>query len=259
MSDDIRVEISNTPGMFGCSLIGKRDIDEDFIICGNFGDIRAGILCDGMGGGSKGDVVSKIVAKGFLRGIKSFYDQKPDQWLSENMRHKAYNTLIGKCHDAVVRMSGKAGSSGTTITAVISTYQMKKPIFADIIHMGDSRCYDITELPATIITNDHSVTGDMLRAKYIDIHEISETSGNNILTRNIGDEHNSKAEISTIPLENDTKFLICCDGVWSPLHQENGLLLPDPPHDNQKSVDDIVNRALEEGSTDNCSALIINC
>ena len=47
--DESRVEISATPGMFGSSLCGKREIDEDFIACGDFFGVRVAVLCDGMG------------------------------------------------------------------------------------------------------------------------------------------------------------------------------------------------------------------
>ncbi len=252
-----RVNILKTKRMFGASLKGKRKKDEDYIQGLVIKNVEIGILCDGMGGGDDGEIVSKAVSETFAKGIKIVLDKREERWMSKKYRHDTYAKLIKLSHQKVSSISTGKGKSGTTLTSVVITYENKKPKFIDLIHIGDSRCYEIKDSKIELLTADHSVTGDMVKAEYIDIHEISETAGNNSLTRSIGDENESLADILTLEINNQYSYLICCDGVWDPLHKKDGLWVPNEIIDGQKYVDMIVNEALRRGSTDNCSALLI--
>ena len=258
MSDSDRVETNNVPGMFAASLTGERERDEDFVVCGEFGNVRVGVLCDGMGGAEDGELASQGAAMAFVEGVGSIVSNRAEEWGSQEFRHSAYAELMLECHATVNPVAGGQGRSGTTLTALVITLNEGKPTHADLVHIGDSRCYRVAEGRPEILTHDHSVTGDMLRADYIKLHEIPETAGNNALTRSLGDEAASLADISTLEISPGDTFLLCCDGVWGPLHTEAGLWLPDAPLGQQPAIEALVNEALERGSTDNCSALSIN-
>ena len=258
MSDLDRIEIAGTKGMFATSLKGKREIDEDFVACGDFGGVRVGVICDGMGGGEMGDRASEIVATGFVKGVGIEFSKKSETWRSEKIRHTSYRKIIIKCHEVLNAISRAPGRSGTTITALVTTYGDGRALFADIIQMGDSRCYRIRSDGADLLTEDHTVSGNMHRSGFIKIHEIQKTSGSNSLTRNVGDESGSEPDISSIDIGEDHEFLLCCDGVWGSLHGKDGLWLPEVPICSQESTDSFVKRAIEMGSTDNCSVLAID-
>ncbi len=256
MSEPGRVDLAGAKWAFGASLTGKRERDEDFVACEDFGGVRIGVLCDGMGGGKSGEMASEIAARGFLRGIGSLLGKRSVWWELEEKRRDAYAKLVEKCHDAVCSMAGGAGISGTTLTAIVASYDNGTLGFVDLIHIGDSRCYEVCSGAPRLVTRDHSVTGDMVRAGYIEIHEIEETSGRNTLTRNIGDENRSMADITTLELEGNCCFLLCCDGVWGPLHGKSGFWRVED-FCSQHSADEIVAESIKRGSTDNCSVLIL--
>ena len=184
--------------------------------------------------------------------------QEPQKWSVENWRHGAYKKLIARCHDSVDEMAGGRGVSGTTITALVFTISHGITPQVDIVNLGDSRCYKMDEEGTSLLTHDHSLTGDMARAGYIEIHEIPDTAGSSALTRNVGDEARSEPDLFTINLTEEAGFILCCDGVWDPLHGPEGLWLPDCNPFSQKAADLIVEEAIKRGSTDNCSVLIFN-
>ena len=258
MASEGRVQISGARGMYGASLCGKREIDEDFIACGEFGPVRVAVICDGMGGMERGEDASEIVARGFVKAIGSLAAKSPQKWSVENWRHGAYKKLIARCHDSVDEMAGGRGVSGTTITALVFTVSHGITPQVDIVNLGDSRCYKMDEEGTSLLTHDHSLTGDMARAGYIEIHEIPDTAGSSALTRNVGDEARSEPDLFTINLTEEAGFILCCDGVWDPLHGPEGLWLPDCNPFSQKAADLIVEEAIKRGSTDNCSVLIFN-
>ena len=258
MSEPGRVDLAGTRGMFGYSLTGKRESDQDFVACGEFGGVRAGVICDGMGGVRSGEKASKIAASIFVRRIGALSKKGRRFWLSEKKRHTAYRNLIEDCHQSVSDMAGGAGLSGTTLTAVVAVFRKGSLSSIDLVHMGDCRCYFLSDGGARLMTEDHSVTGDMVRAGYIDVHEIEETSGKNTLTKHIGDEAGSEADVSSLDVDGGSRFLLCCDGVWGPLHKSDGIWLPDGDVASQSAVEEIVQEAIERGSTDNCSALVVD-
>ena len=91
--------------------------------------VRVAVLCDGMGGEASGEVSSKLVAGGFVKGIGSLYTNRSEEWAESEWRHKAYRKLVEKCHDSVNRVAGGPGFSGTTLTAVVLTFEGKSFIF----------------------------------------------------------------------------------------------------------------------------------
>jgi len=255
--NDLRTDISGNK-MYGKSIIGKREKDEDFIASREFDNLRIGIICDGMGGEEKGEISSENVAKGFLKAIYSLYSKNTSKWYSEKFRFNAYKKIVEKCHEIVVKIAGENKRSGTTLTAVILTYENMKPKFADIIHIGDSRCYHIEDGKVELLTDDHTVTGGMYRARYIELFEIPETPGNNSLTKHIGDEQKSLPDIKSIDFTLNSIFLLCCDGVWGPLHTKDGFWLPNNKNLQQEEANEIVDYAIKKGSSDNCSVLILH-
>ena len=256
MSGSERVDLAEASWAFGASETGKRERDEDYVSCDEFGNVRVGVLCDGMGGGQSGELASEIAARVFITGVRRIVDELGSSWPDGEARHEAYAEVIGHCHESVGGISG-GGASGTTLTAVVATFDEGGTPSIDLVHIGDSRCYRVLDGRAELLTNDHSVTGDMVRAGYIQMHEIEETSGKNTLTKNIGDEGSSKADVSTISSEGGS-FLLCCDGVWGPLHGVSGLWLADYDIRSQEMAAGMVEKAIERGSSDNCSVLIID-
>jgi len=256
MSGPERVDLAEASWAFGASETGKRERDEDYVACDEFGSVRVGVLCDGMGGGQSGELASEMAARVFITGVRRIVGELGNSWSDDKARHEAYAEVIGHCHESVGGISG-GGASGTTLTSVVATFDERGTPSIDLVHIGDSRCYRVLDGRADLLTDDHSVTGDMVRAGYIQMHEIEETSGKNTLTKNIGDEDSSKADVSTIGSESGA-FLLCCDGVWGPLHGVSGLWLADSDICSQEMAAGMVEKAIERGSSDNCSVLIIN-
>ena len=135
--DENRVIIQGTSGMFGASLTGKREKDEDYIHCIAIKDVQIAILCDGMGGTKNGELASMEASKAFIKGIQMIHKKYSNRWVSEKYRHSRYKKLIDICHNKVASITGKFGESGTTLTALVTTYDNKIPIYLDLIHIID--------------------------------------------------------------------------------------------------------------------------
>ena len=243
MSED-RISVS-LQGVDATSLKGLRQTDEDYIIASELGDnVEVSIILDGMGGGAVGDKASENGGKAFLESLK----------LSNLESKESRKTTLGYCvkaaNMAVEKISKEHQSrSGSTLTSVILKRGDGGIEWAELVHIGDTRVYRIRGDETTLLTNDHSMTGEMVRSGYIELHQIEETHGKNVLTMSLGGPDDLNAQIDTIDLQSGDVLLLCCDGVWGPLHTESGMWL------GTMSSEEITKEALDRGSTDNCSAL----
>ena len=70
MSGPERVDLAEASWAFGASETGKRERDEDYVACDEFGSVRVGVICDGMGGGQSGELASEIAARVFITGVR---------------------------------------------------------------------------------------------------------------------------------------------------------------------------------------------
>ena len=244
MSDD-RVSI-NLAGIDAISLKGKRPKDEDYIIASSLENgIEVAVLLDGMGGGAAGEKASENGGKAFIESVNI------SKLTTESSRNKSLNLCIRAANMAVDKISAENQSrSGSTITAIVVKRANDGSIeWAEIAHVGDTRVYRIRDGEVALLSQDHSMTGEMVRAGYIELHQIEETHGKNVLTMSLGGPDELKPQVEPVDFVSGDIVLLCCDGIWGPLHTEEGMWL------GSLSATEMANEALERGSTDNCSAL----
>jgi len=260
MSDEDRVNIT-LQSVFGISKIGLRPKDEDYIVASDIltdssHNLEVAILLDGMGGGAAGEKASQNAGLAFIEVCEILgAGLSPESEASE--RHAFWLTCVKTCNMAVEQVAKQEGGrSGTTLTAVIVMRDgAGLPAWGDLVHVGDTRAYVGSGKEFVLHSEDHSMTGEMLRAGYIKIHEIEKTHGHNVLTMSLGGPDELIPQIIELDLFPGDEILLCCDGVWGPLHSETGLWVPQSD-DRSKVIEMMVDEALSRGSKDNCSALI---
>jgi serine/threonine protein phosphatase PrpC len=196
-------------------------------------DIVAAIA-DGIGGARGGRVASETAVRGFLDG---FCD------LPETMEvRRAAATVLNSLNNwiyALAKRDNKLAGMGCTFTAIVLRGRV-----AHIVHVGDSRAYRLRSDRLTLLTTDH----------------LRESAGgrSNILNRALGVEAELRLDYAAQPVALHDRFLLCSDGV-------HALLGPDQIADilRQRSASDdtaraLVTAALQAGSTDNCTALVVD-
>jgi serine/threonine protein phosphatase PrpC len=219
---------------------GPRERNEDFAGA-IFGmelpkprrDIIAAIA-DGIGGSKGGRVAAETAVRGFLDG---FCD------LPETMEvGRAGATVLNALNSWIFsqgRRDNKLSGMGSTFTAVVLRGRI-----AHVLHVGDTRAYRLRGDRLTCLTTDH-------------VRE--DASGrSNILNRALGVETEVRLDYAAHPVALHDRFLLCSDGVHGVLSAET---MSDILRDRSASDDSaraLVAAALEYGSTDNCTALVLD-
>jgi serine/threonine protein phosphatase PrpC len=196
-------------------------------------DIVAAVA-DGIGGAKGGRVAAETAVRGFLDG---FCD------LPETMEvRRAAATVLSSLNSwiyALAKRDSKLAGMGCTFTALILRGRI-----AHIVHVGDSRAYRLRGDRLSLLTTDH----------------VRESTGarSNILNRALGVETEVRLDYAAQPVALHDRFLLCSDGV-------HAYLTPDHITDilRQRSASDdtaraLVTAALQSGSSDNCTALVVD-
>ena len=151
---------------------------------------------------------------------------------------------------AVVR-SEINGQPGTTLTiAAVLGHD------AVIGHAGDSRAYVVHAGVATVVTSDHSWVGDQVRAGALAPGSERRHPRRNVITRAVlGDE--LEAELLSITLEGGDLLMLCSDGFWEPISDDDIAVLLETPGPLTAVVERAAQAALDAGGTDNVTLLAL--
>lgn len=185
------------------------------------------LICDGMGGSDNGLMAStravKTIKNTVLRGLIDI---------------KSIESACLKLHRQLISEGGK---SGTTVT-YLSTDGKKYRLF----HVGDSRCYKITENGYEMISEDHTVAADARRGLYGAKSQQYLNYPSNVLSRCIGMGAEPRA-FKQEGVFDCNGFLLCSDGFWHTLTDQDDL----------KDLETAAETAIFRGENDNVTILKI--
>lgn len=185
---------------------GGRPDNEDSICCGLQKGRGVFVLADGLGGHSSGEVASSLAAQVIWEGCMAM-----DVLDCEGMKgqFEAANRLV---------LEGQkiSGQEDMKTTAAALAVEGDCAFWA---HVGDSRLYHFSEGQLVFATRDHSVTymkylgGEI---SYMDVYHDDDRSS---LLRVLG-KPVCQPETGQARLEPGDAFLLCSDGFWEFVYQE---------------------------------------
>jgi PPM family protein phosphatase len=234
----------------GVSVSGPvRENNQDAILCLNCpvpslgGSLHA--VADGMGGYAGGEVASSLALKSLSTRMTGISTASPQVTLRKGIEAANFD---------VYRMAQTEGFSrmGTTLTAA---YILGEMLY--LVHIGDSRAYLVRNGQANCLTSDHSVVADMVRAKLISPDKIRTHAQRSILTRAVGLELFIRPEIIRFKLLPEDRIILCSDGVWSVVQDDEFASQVSPLVDSQTLSQRLVDLALERRTDDNCSVVSV--
>ena len=191
-------------------------------------------IADGIGGAKGGRVAAETAVRGFLDG---FCD------LPETMEvRRAAATVISSLNgwiNSQGRRDPELAGMGCTFTALVLRGRV-----AHVLHVGDTRAYRLR--------------GDRLACLTID-HVREDGSGrSNILNRALGVETEVRLDYGAQPIALHDRFVLCSDGVYGVLRPETIADILRERSASDDSARALVAAALDAGSSDNSTALVLD-
>ena len=191
-------------------------------------------IADGIGGAKGGRTAAETAVRGFLDG---FCD------LPETMEVQRAGSRILSALNGWINTQGrqdpKLAGMGCTFTALVLRGRV-----AHLLHVGDTRAYRLSRDILTCLTVDH-------------VREDG-TGRSHTLNRALGVEPELRLDYAAQPVALHDRFLLCSDGVHGFLREQGIAEIMRDRSAPEDSAGALVAAALDAGSTDNCTALVLD-
>lgn len=227
------------------------------------GEVTLAVMCDGMGGLTKGELASAIVVRAFETW---FMEKLPYQikGLTVEMLRTEWERLVIDCNNRIRKQGSQ--NMGTTLTAML--------FYAEayyIIHVGDCRAYELTS-EVFQLTKDQTFVEREVASGRMTREQARTDSRRNVLLQCIGVKEEVEPEFMTGKLVPGACYLLCSDGfrhevsrkemldaveekTWRPVQKQQS---ESEIMDGMKMVlDTLIEKAKERGERDNISAILI--
>lgn len=170
------------------------------------------VVADGLGGHQFGEVASACVRDALL-----------ESWHpGEANREGWIRTRIAEANRKVLAIA-RERKSVLKSTVVALVIEGEQAVWANV---GDSRLYYLHGDRIERITEDHSVAYKKYKAGEITRQQIGQDEDQSCLLRAVGSEDRNEPDVCVcdVPLEPGDAFLLCTDGVWEYLKDEEILI-----------------------------------
>ncbi|HET8760941.1 MAG TPA: protein kinase, partial [Nitrospiria bacterium] len=221
------------------SETGRREANEDFV-GSHVGDARQRAVkgcvvavADGVGGARGGRQAAEVTVRGFLDG----YLGLPDTLGVERAAGRALDAM-NRWVFAQGRQDHSLEHMATTFSALVLRGRQ-----AHTIHVGDSRIYRLRDNRLTRLTTDHTHGHPDLR---------------HVLYRAVGIEAILRADYAADGIKLHDRFVLCSDGVHAVLSDRAIQGVLSERTSPQESAERLVRAALDAGSQDNATALVVD-
>jgi TolA-binding protein len=109
----------------------------------------------------------------------------------------------------------------------------------------------------TLETIDHTDLNDDLRAGRITRSQAAAHGDRNVINRALGVEMDVEAEIKTIRFREGARFLLCSDGIYKHLDEDEIARILAATDDPQRAADEMKRIVYERGADDNLTAIVL--
>jgi PPM family protein phosphatase len=237
-----------------CTLLGNyRENNEDSIEAKQFPDMTVCIVADGMGGQAAGEIASKRAIEVVPRELRKHLGQAtaPDQCKA------VIRKAIVQANEEIIQMGAldrDLRNMGTTI--VMAVWRKGPELY--VTGVGDSRAYLVRDGAIEQLTVDHSLAQALVENGTISAADAKEHRFRNVLWKYLGNkEVGEGTEVKAIPIKAGDRFLLCSDGLSGPVPDAQLLSFMQGQADVQQCADGLGQLALDQGSRDNVSCIVI--
>jgi PPM family protein phosphatase len=245
-----------------------REHNQDSIFTGVFSykisnisvNAGIGIVADGMGGLSMGEIASSTA----ITSVSTYLNARLSEYIqnilnSGSLPHS--RVIMEHINDAMVNAnkilwdkgSGFGESIGTTFTGVFLLGNV-----AYFGHVGDSRAYIIDKEKKSIekVTRDHSLVGRLIEMGSITDKEAKSHPRRNEIYKMLGLRNVIEVDTYYRIINKNSIILIMSDGLWEFVDDSEMLDEILKSNDLLKSIDTLIDKANENGGHDNISLVI---
>ncbi len=242
---------------FGLSETGPfRRTNEDCFVSAQ--DLRLFVVADGMGAHSAGETASRVAVESIENFIRRSHETSDFSWpfgVDPTLSYEAnrLKTAVSVANRRINRLAENhddyLGMGSTIVCALLSDGQL---IAA---HVGDSRLYVSAGNALVQLTQDDSwaatvVGKDASAGSHVTRH---------VLTNVLGARPDTQVHLLERQMFDDETLLLCSDGLHGSVAHDTLREVMASKQELPDLVQTLVRAALDQGSRDNITALVVRC
>ena len=226
---------------------GRRDNNED---CYDIDpETQIYVVADGMGGLAAGEEASRLAVSMIPGRVmeRLLRHDRPDEALRTAIEH------VSRYIAEQARLDSDKQRMGTTV--VVALVQAGRVFVAN---MGDSPAYLVRGEKVIRLTLDHTVAEELVRKGALTPVQARRSPLRNRLYKYLGcPDLQDLADIHDFPPRAGDRLILVSDGISTVLSEDTILDMASIPADPDILAHAFVDRALEQGSTDNATCVIV--
>lgn len=205
-------------------------------------------VADGMGGHAGGEVASKIA----ITSVKELSGVLNDPALDTESREDLLLNISFSIDHEIASAANSDRSlqgMGTTLTALHLNGE-----HVELLHIGDSRCYQWRGKKLVQLSYDHTVMQELLDQGRLTPDEVINHPQRSLLTQALIGDSGIDPILHLFEAKVGDQYLLCSDGLSSVLsdHEIATIIKKSDP---QKVVDHLIDAVHEKGAPDNVTIL----
>lgn len=190
----------------------KKSTNQDSLLIRKYdsdvGEIVFAVLCDGMGGLSKGEVASASLVNDFAIWADTDLQNLRFDIPNEETIKNQWVDIILSTGKKIMKYGKQYGIAlGTTVTAMLMTSERYY-----ILNVGDTRAYEITEDSINIITKDHTVVAREVELGRLTAIEAENDPRRSVLLQCVGASEKIIPDMFFGETKPNTSYMLCTDG-----------------------------------------------
>jgi len=201
---------------------------------------------DGVGGQRAGEVASQTAAETIEEALTHAVENSSDQLIRRAIQFANRDIFEMAESDPAYK------TMATTVALVYITGDR-----ATVAHVGDSRVYRLEDGHFYRETIDHTDLYDDIRAGRVSESQAADQKDRNVINRALGVEAEVDVEISSVRVRDGARFLLCSDGIYRHLADEEIAQVLAQNKDPQRAADELKRMVYERGADDNLTAVVV--
>lgn len=215
------------------------------------------LVADGMGGHAGGEVASRLAVEVIERELLRLRELGPGTFASlspESVRDALVGAVETASREVFERstIEPRLHGMGTTLTGLLLQGRT-----AWVAHVGDSRIYLLRDGRIRLLTEDHSLVQEQMRAGILTPEEARHSHLRNIITRSVGFEASVPVDVIEEEVQEGDLFVLCSDGL-SNLVEDEEILEFAEAHPAEQLPEVLIALANDRGGDDNITAIVVH-
>jgi serine/threonine protein phosphatase PrpC len=223
----------------------KRPVNQDSFLA--IQDEGLFAVFDGVGGQKAGEVASQTAAETVEEALSNHREDSTPELVRRAIQFANRDIF------ELAESDRSYKTMATTVALVLLRGES-----AVIAHVGDSRVYRLAEGRLTRETIDHTDFHDHVKAGIITAEEADEQGESHVINRALGIESDVEVDLKTLPLAKGVRFLLCTDGIYRYLSDDQIREVLAGNQDPQAAAEELKRFVHQRGADDNLTAIVVD-